>query len=316
MRVAIMGAGGVGGYYGARLARQGVDVVFVARGSHLAAIRKNGLTISDNDAETVIKPVTAVEDTSGTEPVDVILFCVKLPDSEDALEAARQLMHDDTFFVTLQNGVESVAMIDKTLGPGRALGGAVYIVSHIREPGVIARSGPSERLEFAEPDGSRSPRAEAFAALCINAGIDAHLMGDMDELLWRKFILLSASSAITGLTRQPIGFSRQDPVAGEVVRAAIAETTAVARALGVGLAGDVEEIAYKTLNFILDADAKSSQLLDLELGKPLELDWLSGAIHRLGKEAGVPTPVHTTVYAALRPFAGGLRQGRKSATSA
>lgn len=306
MRVAIMGAGGVGGFYGAKLARHGADVTFVARGAHLEAIQKNGLTISDdNDGESVIKPALAIEDTAGARPVDVILFCVKLHHTEAAARACLPLLHDDTFIVTLQNGVESVAMIEETVGPGRVIGGCVYIVAHIREPGVIARSGPSERMEFAEPDGSASPRAEAFAALCQEAGIDVHLKTDMDELLWRKFILLSASSAITALTRQPIGFAQQDPVAAEVVRAAIAETAAIARALGVGLAADIEETAFKTLNFILGPEAKSSQLFDLELGKPLELEWLSGAVHRMGREAGVPTPVHTTVYAALRPFAGG-----------
>lgn len=311
MRVAIMGTGGVGGFYGARLAQHGVDVIFVARGPHLTAIRKNGLTVctidSDQD-DIVVKPVTAVEDTSNVEPVDAILFCVKLHDTKGALDAIEPLMQEDTFIVTLQNGVESVGIIEKALGPGRVLGGSVYIVSNIREPGVIARSGPSERMEFAEPDGSISPRAEAFRDLCIDAGIDAHLKTDMNELLWRKFILLSASSAITALTRQPIGFSQQDPVAAEVVRAAIAETAAVARALGIGIADDIEEITYKTLNSILSDEAKSSQLFDLELGKPLELEWLSGAIHGLGKETGVPTPVHTTVYAALLPFADGAKR--------
>lgn len=308
MRVAIMGSGGVGGFYGARLAQHGVDVTFIARGAHLEAMRKKGLTLRDkDDGETIIHPVNAVEETSGIAPVEVILFCVKLPDSAAALEALKPIMRDDTFIVTLQNGVESVAMIEQVLGPGRVLGGAVYLVSHILEPGVIGKSGPSSRLEFAEPDGSLSPRAEAFVALCRGAGIDAHLKTDMDELLWRKFVLLSASSAITGLTRQAIGFAQQDPVAEEVVRAAIAETAAVARARGVALPGDIEAVVFKTLNFILDAEAKSSQLVDLERGKPLELEWLSGAVHRMGKEAGVATPIHTATYAALRPFAGGAQ---------
>ncbi len=308
MRVAIMGCGGVGGFYGAKLARNGVDVTFIARGAHLQAISRNGLTLRDDhdgDSETLINPARAVENPAQAGPVDVILFCVKLPDSTAALEALKPLMGEDTFIVTLQNGVESVGIIEGILGPGRAIGGAVYIVASILEPGVIVRSGPSERMEIAEPDGSRSPRITAFAGLCRDAGIDIHVKDDLGELLWRKFVLLSASSAITALTRQPMGFAQEDPVAGEVVRAAIAETAAVARALGVGLAADIEETAFKTLNFILGADAKSSQLYDLERGKPLELEWLSGAIHRMGKEAGVPTPVHSTTYAALRPFAGG-----------
>lgn len=311
MRVAIMGSGGVGGFYGARLARNGVDVTFIARGAHLQAIAKNGLTLRDLDSgnsETVINPARAVEDPAQAGPVDVILFCVKLPDSAAALESLKPLMGEDTFIVTLQNGVDSVGIIERILGPGRAIGGAVYIVASILEPGIIVKSGPSERMEIAEPDGSRSPRLLAFTELCRDAGIDIHVKDDLDELLWRKFILLSASSAITSLTRQPMGFAQKDPVAGEVVKAAIAETAAVARARGVALAADIEDVAFNTLNFILGADAKSSQLYDLERGKPLELEWLSGAIHRMGKEVGVPTPVHSTTYAALRPFTEGVKQ--------
>lgn len=314
MRVAIMGCGGVGGFFGARLAAKGVDVTFIARGAHLQAIRKSGLRLRDDSSDhgdTVINPARAVEDPARAGPVEAILFCVKMPDSEAALKALEPLMQGDTFIVTLQNGVESVTIIDSILGPGRAIGGAVYIVSSILEPGVIVRSGPSERMEIAEPDGSRSPRALAFEQLCRDAGLDIHLKDDLDELLWRKFILLSASSAITSLTRQPMGFAQQDPVAGEVVRAAIAETAAVARALGIGLAEDIEDTTFKTLNFILGQDAKSSQLCDLERGKPLELEWLSGAIHRMGKETGVPTPVHSTTYAALRPFAKGAEGDRR-----
>lgn len=305
MRVAIMGSGGVGGFYGSRLAQNGVDVTFIARGAHLQAIRKNGLELREEGQETIITQVTAVEDTGGIEPVDVILFTVKLPDTEAALQACLPLMHDQTFILTLQNGVESVGIIEGIIGPGRTLGGAVYIVSNILKPGIILKTGASERLEFAEPDGSRSPRAEAFAALCGEAGIDVHLKDDLESLLWRKFILLSASSSITALTRQSMGFAQRDEVAQEVVQAAIAETVAVARALDITLPEDIEEKVLKRLNVVVHADAKASQLIDLERGKPLELEWLSGAIHRMGKTVGVPTPVHSTAYAALRPFAAG-----------
>jgi 2-dehydropantoate 2-reductase len=305
-----MGSGGVGGFYGARLAGHGVDVTFIARGAHLQAIRQNGLILREENQETVIRPVTAVEETSGLAPVDLIFFTVKLPDTEAALAACQPLLHERTSILTLQNGVESVAMIERFMtaqgmGSGRVLGGAVYIVSNILEPGVILKTGPSERLEFAEPDGTRSERASAVQALCHDAGIDAHLQDNLESLLWRKFILLSASSSITALTRQPMGFAQQDPVAQEIVRAAIAETVAVARARDIALPGDIEEKTLRTLNFVVHPNAKASQLVDLERGKPLELEWLSGAIHRMGKEAQVPTPIHSTTYAALRPFAAG-----------
>lgn len=309
MRVAIMGCGGVGGFFGVRLAEKGVDVTFIARGAHLEAIRKNGLRLRESDAggqkETLVNPARVVEKPGDAGAVDVILFCVKLPDSEAALAALKPLLRGDTFIVTLQNGIDSAAMIERVAGPGRVIGGSVYVVSSILQPGVIIKSGPSERMEIAEPDGSPSARARAFEKLCRDAGIDIHLEDNLEELLWRKFILLSASSAITALTRQPMGFAQQDPVAGEVVQAAIAETVRVARARGIKLPGDIEASVLQALNFVVHPDAKASQLIDLERGRPLELEWLSGAIHHMGKAAGVPTPVHSTTYAALRPFAKG-----------
>ena len=309
MRIAIIGAGAIGGFFGAKLAQAGHDVVFIARGRHLQAMQSRGLTIRGDADETHLVPATARETTEGLAPVDAILFCVKLYDSEPAARACRPLLKDDTLVLTLQNGVESPDVLGAMLGRGRMLGGAAYIVVQIEAPGVIRHTGPSERIEFAAADPETGEDAAAFGAVCRQAGVDAHVGDDMRLLLWNKFVLLSASSSMTALTRRTMGWVRDDPVARETMIAAITETVAVARALGVPLADDIRPRTLEALDHVVGADAKASQLVDLERGKRLELEWLSGAIHRFGRQTGVPTPVHSTVYAALRPFASGRSGG-------
>jgi 2-dehydropantoate 2-reductase len=307
VRIAIMGAGGVGAYYGACLALAGEDVVFVARGAHLQALRSRGLRVISDEGALTLDAVTAVEDTRSVGTVDAVLFAVKLYDAEVAAKACLPLLGESTYVVSVQNGVESVDILSRILGPGRVLGGATYIVASIDSPGVIRRTGPWARIEFAEPTGELTARARQFERACRRAGIDIELSTDMAALLWNKFVLLSATSATTALTRQPIGYVREDEVMWEVAAACVAETVAVGRALGVALNADAEAAALRRFEHELSADAKASQLVDLERGKPLELEYLSGAIHRFGKRLGVPTPVHTTVYAALRPFVNGAR---------
>lgn len=314
MRIAIMGAGAIGGYFGARLAQAGEEVIFVARGAHLDAMAQSGLSILSEKGDFSLDSVTAVEDTAGVGPVDVILFCVKLYDTEDAARACLGLMGPETFIVSLQNGVESVAMISAVVGPGRVLGGAAYIVASIQSPGVIIHKGLSDFIEFGEParaSGTPDPgrRAAAFAAACEGAGIQATVAGDMDELLWRKFVLLAASSALTSITRKTIGEICADPDLRRTMIVAIAETAAVGRALGVDLEEEVEATVLDAFDHVIAYDAKASQLVDLERGRKLELEWTSGAVHRLGLICGVATPFHTEVFETLKPFAMG---GQKS----
>jgi len=308
MRIAIMGAGAIGGFYGAKLAQAGHEVIFIARGAHLKAMQTHGLTIRSDAGTLHLPSVTACASTDDCAPVDAILFCVKLYDTGPAARACRALLNDETLVLTLQNGVESPDVLGAVLGAERMLGGAAYIVVQIEAPGVIRHTGPSERIEFAAAEPAVQARAVAFGEVCRAAGIDAHVGEDMRLLLWNKFVLLSASSSMTALTRQTMGWVRTDKVAREIMVAAVRETVAVARALGVPLAEDVEERTLETLDHVVGADAKASQLVDLERGKPLELEWLSGAIHRFGQTLGIPTPVHSTVYAALRPFAAGRHQ--------
>lgn len=303
MRFAVMGAGGVGGYYGARLAQAGNDVTFIARGEHLAAMQTSGLTIHDRDGDFTINPVSAADDVTTISPVDVVLMCVKLYDTEAATRQIEPLLTPTSVVVTLQNGVEAPEVVAGVIGAGRTLGGATYISATIEAPGAIRRNNDLTHIEFGEPDGPASNRAEGLAETFIAAGLDAATVDDMAALLWSKFALLSANSGMTALTRQSTGEIRSDPVMRQTFHAALAETVAVGRARGVNLPEDIEQSCTQWLD--TNAPIKASLLVDLERGRRLEVGWLSGAVHRLGQDVGVPTPTHTTIYAALRPFENG-----------
>jgi 2-dehydropantoate 2-reductase len=302
-----MGAGAVGCYVGGRLASAGEDVVFIARGDQLQALRDRGLRLIEPDRTDTLYPVEVTSDPAQAGLVDYILLCVKLFDTHSALKACRPMLGPQSAVITLQNGIDSVTMVDDAVGSGRAIGGAVYVVATLVEPGVVMRTGDWARIEIAEPSGTISTRASVFADACVRAGIECIVRNDLERLSWAKFVLLSATSATTALTRQPIGYVRGDADVLEFARRCIQETLAVARARGVELPDELEAAALRKLCEAMPADAKASQLVDLERGKPLELDYLSGAIHRLGAAHGVPTPVHSTVYAALRPFLHGSK---------
>ncbi|MDX1594565.1 MAG: 2-dehydropantoate 2-reductase [Gammaproteobacteria bacterium] len=305
MRIAIMAAGGVGGFLAAHLLRHGADdVALVARGAHLAALRDDGLTLVTDDGSDT-RPVTTVTDDPATiGPVDAVLFAVKLADTERAAEACRPLLGDATPVVPFQNGVESRERIRAVLGDAHACAGCCYVSVAIDRPGVIRQAGRFGRFLFAEPDGTQSPRLEALRAALVASGVEAPVPDDIDVELWTKFSFLVALSGLTAAGRTTIGAVRDDPEMADIYRRAIEEAAAVARARGVALPGDVVE---KHLEFTatLPAQMRASQAVDLERGKPLEVDWLSGAVVRLGAEAGVDTPVNATLHAVLKPFAGG-----------
>ncbi|HSG66254.1 MAG TPA: 2-dehydropantoate 2-reductase [Gammaproteobacteria bacterium] len=307
MRIAVMGAGAIGCYVGGRLAYAGADVTFVARGEQLGALRSRGLTIIEPDRATTVSDVVATPEADEIGVVDVVLLCVKLFDSETALRACAPLLGAGSFVVTLQNGVDCVDVAAGVVGPDRVVGAAVFVVARVVEPGVVERTGDWARIEIAERSGDTTARCLELAALCRSAGIGCEIRDDLDQMLWSKFVLLAATSAMTALTRQAIGYVRSDPVALDVARCCVEEALAVARAKGIDLPADAQARALRQLGVEMAADAKASQLTDLEQGRPLELEHLSGAIHRLGRELGVPTPVHSTVYAALRPFRRGAR---------
>lgn len=306
MRIAVMGAGGMGGWLGAKLASSGNEVVFIARGAHLEAIRANGLKVSGGDPLHLTE-IVATDRPDEVDPVDAVLFCVKLYDTESAANALAPLLGPETFVVTVQNGVESAERIARIVGDGRTLAGAAYFPANIAAPGEIAYVGRIEgkpHIAFGEPGAGPSKRAHAFAGVCRAAGIDAEVFDDSESMIWEKFCLVSGTSAATALTRQTVGAVRSDPDMRWMLAEAIGEAARIGRKLGVALPDDMEA---RTLAFIDNnpPHGKSSQLVDLERGRRLELEGLSGAVIRLGKKTSVPTPVHATVYAALKPFIDG-----------
>lgn len=304
MRFAIFGAGGVGGYFGARLATDGNEVVFIARGPHGEAMARRGLTVRSARGDIRIEKPEVYAETSDVGRCDYVLVCVKMGALAGVAEAIRPLLAHDTAVVPFQNGVESEEILIRALGPGFVMGGVAYIFAHIAEPGVIQHVGEIARLAFGELDGRKSWRVEALESACIGAGIDVDATDRIDDRIWRKFAVLAPLAGATCLGRCPVGAVREDPALYAKLEAMIAEAVALGRARGVDLPDDLVARSLKAVGE-LQADMKTSMLHDLEAGKPLELEWLSGAIVRLGAEAGVATPVNAEVVAALSPYAAG-----------
>lgn len=309
MRIAVIGAGGMGGTIGGRLAALGEDVRFLVRGRHLQAIRQHGLTLRQSGSETWLRSLAVSDDPRDLGKAEAVLVCVKMYDLADALVLASRCLAEGGFLVTIQNGIEAAAMAADAVGGANVVAGVSWLAARIVEPGVIDVAGGMEGrpwLELGEFAGPRadSDRVRQFASLLSLAGVPAAAVERTDVLLWEKFCLISATSSASGLTRQPIGAVRSDPDGRWLIEQAVAETVAVARARGVPLEADA---AARTVALIdsMPAAARPSQLVDLEAGKPLELGWLSGAVRRLGADAGMATPYHAVAYAALKPFAPG-----------
>jgi 2-dehydropantoate 2-reductase len=301
MRIAVVGAGGVGGGFGAALAKAGADVVFIARGAHLAAMKSEGLKVQGGRGETHLVPTRATDDPASIGQVDIVLFCVKLWDVESAGQKIRPLIGPDTAVIPLQNGVDAAERLIPILGPDAVMGGVAQISASIVGPGLIQQVGSFMRMIFGELDGKRRKRAEDFLALCLKAGFDATLSEQILTELWMKFILLASNASIMALARQPIGRLRDDPDLRPIFIAAYRETIDVGRARGVELPADALE---KILDFTGHAPPamKPSMALDLERGNRLELPWLGGKVVELGHKLGVPTPTHSLMYAMLKPY--------------
>lgn len=308
LRIVIVGAGGVGGYFGARLLASGAQVAFIARGAHLDAIRRHGLRVESPKGHLHLTGVQASDDPSGLGPADVVLMAVKMYDLESA--AARvlpPLLGPETVVVTLQNGVEAVDIVRRSVGDARVAGGVAYVVAAVAEPGVI-RHVSLDELIFGELDGRRSARLERLAEACRAAGFSARVSDAIEVEIWSKFSRLSVFSGVTAVTRSPIGVIRSDPDLMRMLQEACEEAMAVARARGVALP-DVLMRDVLQMVHALPYEAKSSMLEDLERGRPLELPWLSGAVVRLGAAAGVPTPIHRFISTVLKPHAHGVARG-------
>jgi 2-dehydropantoate 2-reductase len=303
MRIAAMGAGGVGGYFGARLQQAGHDVVFFARGKHLEALRRDGLTV-ESALGTARLPVKVFDDPTEAGVVDVVLFAVKLWDTETAAERLRPVVGPDTIVIPFQNGVESVSRLRAFFPEDAVMGGAAYIGTRVKAPGVIEHSGEMARLQFGPVVPAQRAAAEAFLDACRKAGIQAEIPDDIVKALWEKFVFLVGLSSATAATRMPIGVVRSDPDMRWLLEQAMRETWRVGRARGVALPDDFVE---RRLVFAdgLHPDMKASLLHDLEHGGRLEAPWLCGAVARMAREAGEEAPVNRTVYAALKAYLDG-----------
>jgi 2-dehydropantoate 2-reductase len=301
---AIMGSGGVGGYFGARLAAAGADVTFIARGTHLDAIREHGLEVVSPLGDITVQPAQATDRPGDIGPVDVVLFATKLWDTETAGEACCPLMGVGTAVVSLQNGVDAEDSLAAILGPQHVMGGVSQIAAVIERPGVIRHNGDLATIIFGERDGVATARAETLRDVLKGAGIKTILSPDINKAIWQKFIMLVGLSALTTVTGQTIGPIRDNPETHALLEQVMGETAAVARARGID---DSDDILAKALGFVdgLPAAMTSSMAGDRERGNRLELDWLSGAVVRIGADLGVPTPANQSIVDTLKGDTGG-----------
>lgn len=301
MKIAVVGAGGVGGYFGARLAAQGENVWFIARGKHLEAMRRDGLRVSSENGNLTIQPVQATDDAAAVGPCDVVMIAVKLWSTQEALDQAAPLVGPDTGVVSFQNGVVAEDLIARKFGAARTLGGVSNIAAVIEAPGVIRHTGTMAILQFNELDGKRSARVEALKQACERAKIDTKVPDDILKAIWEKFISLVALSSMTALTRLPVGPVREDPDTRALTMAIMEEVVAVGRAKGVALDPDA---ATTRMGWIdkLPPHMVASMLGDLERGNRLELPWLAGNVVELGRQLGVATPSCQFIVAALKLY--------------
>jgi 2-dehydropantoate 2-reductase len=300
MRIAVMAAGAVGGYFGARLAAAGHDVMFFARGANLDAIRKNGLKIESPLGDLHLPKVAVTNDPAATAPVDVVLFAVKLWDLETAAESLRPLIAPHTQVITLQNGIDAVDRSAAILGPRHVAGGTAQIASVIKAPGIISHTSKLAIIRCGHLDKHVDATLTAFVAAGKAAGFDIAQSDDMSRDLWIKFVMLVGMSGITATTREPIGPVLGDPDTRAMYLGLMQEVVALGRAKGVALPDDLAEERVHMAETALPPTMKASMAHDLERGNRLELDWLAGRVVQLGRALGVPTPWNNAVYAVLK----------------
>jgi 2-dehydropantoate 2-reductase len=306
VRIAFMGSGGLGGYFGARLCKGGADVHFIARGRHLDAMRAAGLRIEGPEAIHV-PHVHATDDPREVGVVDFVMVGVKLWDTESALEQIRPMVGPGTTIISFQNGVLKDRYLKEAYDASRIMGGVAYVATTIDRPGVIRQTGPMQRLLFGEFDGSRSARGEALLEACLAGGIKAELSGHILREIWQKYVFLVGLSGTTTTIRKSIGPIRENPQTRAFLLDVMREVVAVGRALGVDLAEDYAEVRLKLADDVA-YDMTASMHHDLERGNPLEVRWLSGGVVELGKQNGVPTPLNRAIADILALHA----EGRKT----
>ena len=306
MRFAIIGAGGVGGSLGAALLGAGHDVLFVARGENRRALERRGLTVRHAAAPFRAERIAVTSDPSGRAPADAVLLCIKRYDLVDAIQAHAGWLASCGCVITLQNGLDAPETAVRMLPGGKVVGGTVQVVAKLLEPGVILREGDTLQVNLAEPEGGVSRRLRRLHVAFSRSNIATETHAEMATMLWLKFLMVACSSSINAATRQGFDTLADNPAFHWLLEIAMQEALAVARAHEVPLPMEIEAETRATLRNVFAFGGKASLLTDLERGNRLELEWLSGAIHQMGKQTGVPTPLHTAVYRDLLPIANGV----------
>ncbi|HSC00572.1 MAG TPA: 2-dehydropantoate 2-reductase [Burkholderiaceae bacterium] len=308
MHIVFYGAGGIGGYFGARLLAAGEHVSFVARGRHAQAMRERGLRVKSplGDAQVAVPSIS--DDPAALPKADLVVFAVKMPDAESAAARLGPLLKPGTVVLPLQNGVEIVDVLTAALGAAPVALGAAYIPAKIAEPGVIEHAGGFASLRFGALRPEQRPALEAFAAACARAKVQVEIVDDMRRVMWEKFVFLVGMSSLTALTRLPIAVTRSDPELRRLLQQVMDETTALARAEGVALADDFVARQMTVVDG-LPAQAKASMANDLDAGRPLELPWLAGAVVRRSERIGLHASANRFIVAALGPYVRGAPAG-------
>lgn len=300
MRIAAMAAGAVGGYFGARLAAAGHDVFFIARGANLAAIKANGLRIESVHGDLHLPKVNVTDDPKTVGPVDIVLFAVKLWDTEKAAELTKPMVSNSTRVITLQNGIDSAERLAPILGTEQTVGGVTYIATTIAAPGAIKHTSTFAKMSFGRADKNSDATLDQFVAAGKAAGLDLGLSPDITAERWKKFVFLTAMSGATAALRSSIGPIAADPELLAFVKQLMEEAYAVGRASGVALDRSIIDERMAQITGSIEPGMKASMAHDLERGNRLELDWLSGKVRALGRELGIPTPASDTVWTVLK----------------
>ncbi len=304
MRIAVIGAGGTGGYFGGLLARSGEEVSFLARGRQLEALRSTGLTVKSRLAGTFSLPVHATSDPPEIGLVDLVLFSIKMYDIGSALEGLHYLIGPQTVVLPIQNGIDAAEQIGQVVGMQHLIGGVASVTSQIESPGVIAQTAGPGSLDLGELAGGQSERTQHLLQVLQHAGISTTLSHDIRVALWAKFLFICAFSGVTALTRLTIGQVLACQETSDLLQGVVKEGEALARARGVALPDDMVE-RFSTMVKALEPWAKGSMAFDLLAGRRLEIEALNGTMVRLGEEHNIPVPFNFAIYAALKPYTNG-----------
>jgi len=301
VRIAVFGTGGVGGYFGGRLAEAGEDVIFIARGEHLRAIKEKGLKVDSRDGDFVIYPAAATDIVSDVGAVDLVIVAVKAWQVPDAARAMKPLVGSNTTVLPLQNGVDAVSQLIETLGSGSVIGGLCRIVSFVVEPGHIRHAGSTPSVIIGELDNRQTRRIATIEQLFERAGVEITIATDIQVALWTKLLFIAAFSGVGAIANAPAGVLRTDPQRRTQMLSAMQEIYALARARGINLPPDSVDTVMAAVD-ALSEDATSSMQRDIAAGKPSELESQNGAVVRMAHEAGIEVPTHTLIYHTLRPL--------------